>query len=63
MGKLTPAVNTEKKDLRDAVVSAIATLDNIIANVVGSNTTQTQQAIKALAQHQKKIIKRLIQLR
>jgi len=61
MAKITVAVNQDKRDLHDAVVQAFTDLDAIIAE---PSWTQAKavQAILKLAQHQKKIIKRLVQL-
>ncbi len=55
-------VNQEKKDVKDAVIQAVTDLDLIIANADTATTTQLRQAIKTLAQHQKKVIKRLVQI-
>ena len=56
------SINQEKKAIRDAVVTAVEDLDNIIANADTATTAQLRVAIKKLAQHQKKIIKRLVQI-
>lgn len=60
--KHTPMVNQEKKDIKDAVVQAVTDLDLIIANADTATISQLRDALKKLAQHQKKIIKRLIQI-
>lgn len=60
--KKTWKANQEKKELQDAVIQAIVTLDLIIANAEMLTVDQVKQAIKKLAQHQKKIIKRLVQI-
>ena len=60
--KITVGVDQEKKDIRDAVVQAVTDLDNIIANIDGATNAQVKAAIKTLAQHQKKIIKRLVNI-
>jgi len=63
MPKIIIQQNIEKEDIKAAAIQAAANLDSIIANIVGSSASQTQHAIKILAQHQKKIIKRLVQIR
>lgn len=60
--KITLAVNADKKNLREAVTQAIADLDTIIANIDTATAAEVRTAIKKLAQHQKKIIRRLAQL-
>ena len=57
MAKLNPAVDAEKAAIKDTVISMIATLDVIQTDVVGSTATETQQAVKKLAEHQEKIIR------
>ena len=59
---VTVTQNQEKKDIADAVVGAVTDLDDIIANADTATTAQLRTAIKKLAQHQKKIIKRIVQL-
>lgn len=61
--KANLATNQERADIGNAVVQAVEDLNQIINNINGANTTQIKQAIAVLAQHQKKIIKRLVQLR
>lgn len=60
--KVSLTVNTDKKNLRDAVVQVIADLDTIIANSDTLDAAGVRLAIKRLAQHQRKIIRRLAQL-
>lgn len=60
--KVTINTNQESKDIQDAVVQALSDLDTIIANIDGATNAQVKNAVKTLAQHQKKIIKRLVQL-
>jgi hypothetical protein len=62
MAKIILAVNQDKKDLADAIVQAISDLDLIINNADTMTLAQARTAIKILAQHQKKIIKRLVQI-
>ena len=57
MGKITLAVCADKAALKEAVQTMLGTNDTIISTVVGSTATQTQQAVKKLAEHQKKIIR------
>lgn len=57
--KINLVTNVERRELRNAAVAAVAILDDIIAN---SNTVDVRQTIKRLAQHQRKIIRRLAQL-
>lgn len=59
MAKIPLAVNTDKRNLRDAVTQAVTDIDDIIANF---DTVNVRQAIRKLAQHQRTIIKRLVQL-
>lgn len=60
--KVSLTVNTDKKNLRDAVTQATTDLDTIIANFDTLDVAGVRLAIKKLAQHQRKIILRLIQL-
>ena len=53
--KHTPTVNQEKKDVKDVAVQAVTDLDLIIANADTATTAQLRDAIKKLAQHQKKM--------
>jgi hypothetical protein len=62
MSKVNLAVDETKRDLRAAVVQALADLDTIIANADTLTTVQVRAAIKKLAQHQRVIIKRLVKL-
>jgi hypothetical protein len=61
--KITPEVNTDKKDIIDTVLAHVADLDLIIANADTATTAQLRNALRILAQGQKRIIKRLIQIR
>lgn len=62
MAKATLTTNVDKKALREAVVQAVTDLDTIIANSATLDAAGVRLAIKKLAQHQKKIIRRLVQL-
>ena len=53
----TPEVDQEKKALKDAYSQHLTDLDVIINNIVGVNLAQTQEAIKTLAQGQKRMLK------
>lgn len=61
--KANLATNQERADISAGVVQAVEDLNQIISNISGANTAQIKQAIKTLATHQKKILKRIIQLR
>jgi hypothetical protein len=56
-------VNTDKKDIIDTVLAHVADLDLVIANADTATTAQLRQALVILARGQKRIIKRLIQIR
>lgn len=60
--KANLAVNQERADIKNAVTQAIEDLNYIINNISGANTAQIKQAIGILAQNQKRIIKRLVQI-
>ena len=62
MSKVNLAVDQTKRDLKSAVVQALADLDQIIANADTLTTAQIRAAIKKLAQQQKVVIKRLVVL-
>lgn len=60
--KVTLAINQEKTEIKAGVVQAVADLNNIIDNINGATTAQIKAAISILAQNQKRIIKRLVQI-
>lgn len=62
MSKIPLATNEELRGLRAAAAQAIADLDQIIANAETLDAQQVRAAIKKLSQHQKRMIKRLVQL-
>ncbi len=63
LSKINLGVNQEKKDIKDAIIHAVTDLDLIITNANTMTLAQARNAIKKLAQHQKKIIKRIVQQR
>ncbi len=60
--KANLATNQEKADLSAAVQQAIEDLNQIINNYSTLTTAQIKQALLVLAQNQKRIIKRLVQI-
>jgi len=62
MGKVTFAVNQEKKDIKDKVIQAISDLTLIVNNADTMTLAQARQAIKKIAVLQRAIIKRLVQI-
>ena len=55
--KVILAIDVEKQAIRDAYSQHLTDLNVIINNIVGANLTQTQEAVKTLAQGQEKMLK------
>ncbi len=62
MALITPAQNPEKKDVADNLATAIARLEQIRDNVVGSTLAQTQAAVRDEAVILLRALRRLAQL-
>lgn len=54
-------INPEKYDMKTAASQALTDLSTIISNSATLTDAQVRDALKKMAQHQRKIIKRLIQ--